>query len=138
MQVFCYDLEENITEEELKNIVADIFPKNKYILFMISDAYIDFKEELLNGSVSLFENDEVVVDYLKDDELTLLYEFFERGGSLPFVITTEKTDLRFENVAPYDFDAFYDLFEDNNVAHIKLGPDRESLIYSKKNENHYE
>ena len=129
MQVFCYDLEGNITEEELKNIVIDILLESKYIIFMITDAYIDFKEDLLNESVSLFENDEVVVGYLKDDELTLLYEFFERGSSLPFVITTKKTDLLFENVAPYDFDAFYKLFEDDNISHIKLGPDRESLIH---------
>ena len=129
MQAFYYDLKENINEEELKNIVVDIFPKNKYIIFMISDAYIDFKEEQLNESVILFEDDEVVVGYLKDDELRLLYEFFERGGSLPFVITNQKTDLLFENVKPYDYDIFYNVFENNNIAHIRLGPDSQSLIH---------
>lgn len=131
MEIQSYNLRENTTQEELKDMVINIFSQTKYIYFMIPDFYGELKNELHDKYVSLFEDKEFTIGYILDNELAYLYEFFERGISLPFVITNKITDCIFETAASYNYDTFYSLFEENNISHIKLGADSETLIYMK-------
>lgn len=132
MEMQSYNLRENTTQEELKDMVINIFSQTKYIYFMIPDFYSELKNELHDKYVSLFGDKEFTIGYILDNELDYLYEFFERGISLPFVITNKIiTDCIFETAASYNYDTFYSLFEENNISHIKLGADSETLIYMK-------
>lgn len=124
-----YDLKENITQQELKDIVNHIFSQTKYIYFMIPDYSSELKDELNDKYISLFEDKEFTIGYIQDSELDYLYEFFERGISLPFVITNKKIDCLFENAASYNYGMFFSCFKKNNISHIKLGADSETLIY---------
>lgn len=126
-----YNLRENTTKKELKDIVINIFSQTKYIYFMMPDFYSELKNELDDKYVSIFENKEFTIGYIQDNELDYLYDFFERGISLPFVITNKKMDCIFENTASHNYDIFYGLFEENNISHMKLGADGENLIYLK-------
>lgn len=131
MEMQSYNLRENTTQKELKDIVTNIFSQTKYIYFMMPDFYSEFKNELYGKYVNVFEKKEFTIGYIQDNELDYLYEFFERGISLPFVITHKKIDCLFDNAASYNYDIFYGLFEENNISYIKLGADSETLIYSK-------
>lgn len=131
MEMQSYNLRENTTQIELKDIVINIFSQTKYIYFMMPDFYNEFKNELYDKYVSIFENKEFTIGYIQDNEVDYLYEFFERGISLPFIITNKKLDCLFENTASYNYDIFYGFFEENYISHIKIGADGESLIYLK-------
>ncbi|WP_405099737.1 hypothetical protein [Oceanobacillus sp. FSL H7-0719] len=129
MEKICYSLEKNISENALKELIGDIFLEEKYYYFVIFEYDIDFKNLLLEKYVKVFENNKVTIGFLNDDELKYLYEFYERGIELPFVITNQKVDISFEKASAKNYDRFYDLFEGNNISHVRIGSDNQSLIY---------
>lgn len=75
--MLSYNLRENTTQKELKDIVINIFSQTKYIYFMIPDFYSELKNELYDKYVNIFENKEFAIGYIKDNELDYLYDFFE-------------------------------------------------------------
>ncbi|MBU5265833.1 hypothetical protein [Virgibacillus proomii] len=134
MNKYIYELEDDVSNEKLNEIITTIFPNNQIIYFMMSEVHSDFKKELdefYKTDINYLINNKkkYVVGCIEKMSIKYLYEFYERGMELPFVVTDQKVDFSFKSSLSWNHDKFYDLFELNKVPHVKFGPDNETLIY---------
>lgn len=133
MNKYIYELEDDVSNEKLKEIITDIFPNNQIIYFMMSEVFSDFKRELdefyKTDMNYLISNKKYVAGCIEKGALQYVYEFYERGMELSFVVTDQKVDFSFKSSLSWNLSKFYDLFEANKVSHVQFGPDNQTLIY---------
>jgi len=136
---YKFDIEKNRSKEILENIINQLFPQKRIIYAMIPDYYDAFLLELSPKFVTIknildekysFPKTEYILGYAEAEDLSLVYEFYERASVIPFVVASQ--DIPFSAGREIvDFEKFYDYFKTNLISHLTIGYDQKFLTFYK-------